>query len=175
MLFDWDWRSTKERMRQANPGKLVKLRKNIADIKGLISEGDSVLDVGCGQGRLCLELFPKGGPYTGVDINEEEIEIAKAGLPEVDFRVMDLYDLKGEWDVVICSRVLIHLPDFKGAMKVLLDCAKKYVVLIVGISIDRAEDEGGVHFRTFSGRTLESVGACEIRKYEPYATVIYRK
>lgn len=169
--FDWDWRSTE--MRQSSPGNLWKIRKSIADVQKLIGEGDTVLDVGCGQGHFFKILFPKKeGLYTGIDRDAGEIAVAKEGWGG-DFKVMDLYDLEGQWDIVVCSRVLIHLPDFEGTMKVLLGCARKYCVLIVAMGDDRADNEGKAYFRTFSGKTLESVGKCEIKKYSTYATVIY--
>jgi len=50
------------------------------DLKPLaeyVKDGDKVLDVGCGNGRL-LELFQgKNADYIGVDSSEELIKIAK--------------------------------------------------------------------------------------------------
>lgn len=161
-------------MRQAKPNELQKIDKNLKDIREFLKDGDTILDAGCGQGVFYKALGKRPG-YTGIDRDAGEIEKAKEAWPEVDFRVGDLYDIKGEWDVVICSRVLIHLPDFEGAMKVLLGCAKRACIILVGTGGDVADDEGAVWFRKFSTETLESVGKCEIRKRDPYATVIYGK
>ena len=49
----------------------------------------SVLDLGCGDGRLCAELraeYPSAG-ITGVDISERAIAFAKAFAPDCDFYV----------------------------------------------------------------------------------------
>lgn len=160
-------------MRQANPSKLWKLRKNLEDIRELIKDGDTILDVGCGRG-VFYEVLGRPAGYCGIDIDAGEIEKAKETWPEAKFELKDLYDIKGRWDVVICSRVLIHHPDFEAAMKVLLGCAKRCCVIVVWVGADSAKDEGGVWFRTFSETTLRSAGDCRIiTHHDRYTTVIY--
>lgn len=57
----------------------------------LISSGASVLDAGCGWGRL-LGLLPKEwiGPYLGVDLSPDFISLARRKHPERLFIVSDL-------------------------------------------------------------------------------------
>src|SRR5262249_29219246 len=52
------------------------------DVRGL-----AVLDAGCGTGYLSRKLRDKGAVVTGVDFAERMIEIARAGHPDIDFRV----------------------------------------------------------------------------------------
>lgn len=160
-------------MRQAKPEKIEKVRQNLEDIKSFLKDGDTILDVGCGVGVFYKHLGEPPG-YFGIDIDAGEISKAKEAWPEADFRVMDLYDLKGRWDVVICSRVLVHLPDFEGAMKVLLGCAKRLCIILVGIEHDRVgQEESGVYFRQFSEDTIRAIGDCTIIPRVTYATVAY--
>jgi 2-polyprenyl-3-methyl-5-hydroxy-6-metoxy-1,4-benzoquinol methylase len=161
-------------MRQRNPHLLhEKLSANLKDIKPLLVKRDELIDVGCGEGHLYKALGH--AKYTGIDRDLVSIKLARNAWPSVDFRNMDLYDLKGSWDVVVCSRVLVHLPDFEGAMKVLRRCARKYCVIIVATGPDRVEFESrnNVYFRTFSEGTLRSVGDCVIKDHQSYSTVIY--
>lgn len=78
--------------------------------------GDRVLDLGCGNGRL-IELF-KGRPieYSGVDISENLIAIAKQRYPGQDFQVFDglKTPFKDNWfDKIYCIAVLHHIPSYE--------------------------------------------------------------
>jgi SAM-dependent methyltransferase len=73
-----------------------------------VSSGDKLLDVPCGNGRLCLELAARGYKLTGVDFASEFIAEAKAksaaaGLA-VDWQERDMRDLpwSDEFDGAFC-------------------------------------------------------------------------
>ncbi|MBN2328496.1 MAG: class I SAM-dependent methyltransferase [Candidatus Omnitrophica bacterium] len=47
--------------------------------------GHSLVDIGCGAGRICFDLLKRGyGPITGVDQNEDGIRIAREKLRDMD-------------------------------------------------------------------------------------------
>lgn len=50
-----------------------------------ISSQDKVLDVACGNGRLCQELIGKNKNYLGVDNSRALINLAKNNFPEFNF------------------------------------------------------------------------------------------
>ncbi len=83
-----------------------------------VKEGDKVLDLGCGNGRM-LELFKeKSVYYAGVDNSEKLIDIAREKYPGVDFRVADALKLPfpdNYFDEIISIAVLHHIPsaDFR--------------------------------------------------------------
>ena len=94
-------------------GRTYKIEANLLDLQNELREGDSLLDVGCYLGDIadfCED-------YTGVDINVDSVEMAKSFHPKKNFYVGDVFSLEGAYDVVFCSRVLIHLPDFEKALK----------------------------------------------------------
>jgi len=74
-----------------------------------------VLELGCGTGQLAQLLFDQGiSAYTGFDFSREAIKIARARLPEADFRVddaltTDLFECIS-YDVVVATEVLEHIP-----------------------------------------------------------------
>ncbi len=67
------------------------------------SEGNQLLDVGCGTGKH-LECFIDDFSCTGIDINNEMVEVAKTKFTAVIFEQGDMRDfnLKTEFDVIIC-------------------------------------------------------------------------
>lgn len=91
----------------------------------MISEGQKVLDIACGDGLLMSTLKKKGALVYGVDISEEAIRKCKdKGL---DVSVVDIATEKlpfqdGAFDVVVMLDVLEHLynPDvlLREAMRV---------------------------------------------------------
>jgi len=90
------------------------------DIKVLldyVGEGDSVLDVGCGNGRLVEGLKEKNVKYLGIDFSEKLIAEARKKYPHHEFAVVDLAEFhsdQAKYDVVFCLSVLNHFPkDFQ--------------------------------------------------------------
>ena len=82
------------------------IAKKIVDAKP-----DSVLDVGCGEGRL-LNMIGEICPIRkGVDLSIPAIAFAKAFTPQADFRVADAKDVEGQFDAVTAIQVLEHIPD----------------------------------------------------------------
>ncbi len=84
----------------------------------------SVLDVGCGNGKLLAELSQKYHA-TGIDISREMVEIAKAkGL---DARHCYLHELDASYDAVLAvADVLNYMP--KETMATFLEDVAKHLV-----------------------------------------------
>ena len=72
----------------------------------------SVLDAGCGSGRITIELATRGCDVVGVDLDGPFIESAKQKAPELDFRLADLSTLALDrtFDVIVMAgNVMIFL------------------------------------------------------------------
>jgi ubiquinone/menaquinone biosynthesis C-methylase UbiE len=76
-------------------------------------DGDKILDLGCGNGRL-VELFRgKNIEYTGIDNSQKLIEIARQKYSNVNFQFFDGLKIPfpdNHFDVVYCIAVLHHIP-----------------------------------------------------------------
>ena len=62
----------------------------------------SVLDAGCGMGRVAIELDRRGIEVVGVDLDPDLLQFAREDAPHVDWHVADLaaFDLGRTFDVV---------------------------------------------------------------------------
>lgn len=73
-----------------------------------ISENSSVLDLGCGYGRVSARLVDKADKVIGIDISEDNIKLAEEVFRDkqnCEFYTMNAIDLKFEndvFDLVIC-------------------------------------------------------------------------
>jgi 2-polyprenyl-6-hydroxyphenyl methylase/3-demethylubiquinone-9 3-methyltransferase len=86
-------------------------------------EGKTALDVGCGAGLLAEPLARLGATVTGIDASPEVIAVARehaAGMSvEIDYRVGDVQQIEGQFDLITAMEVIEHVADaaaFVGAL-----------------------------------------------------------
>jgi 2-polyprenyl-3-methyl-5-hydroxy-6-metoxy-1,4-benzoquinol methylase len=95
------------------------LLRLLGDVRGL-----RVLDAGCGNGYLSRMLAERGAHVVGVEptdvmvtfARERETELAQ-GVAYVQADLARLPDLGGPFDAVVCSMVLMAIPDWRPAMR----------------------------------------------------------
>jgi SAM-dependent methyltransferase len=63
-----------------------------------LTQGDRVLDVGCGAGAFLRLVASRGGRPFGLDASEPLVELARKRVPEADLRVGDMEALPYEED-----------------------------------------------------------------------------
>ena len=89
-------------------------------VRGLVEDGGSVLDVGCGFGALLAELLPRGYDAHGVDISATVVEQARLRLERLGQRADRVQCLDflhtprayRDLDCVVATHVLEHIhPD----------------------------------------------------------------
>ncbi|MGH9438585.1 MAG: class I SAM-dependent methyltransferase [Terriglobia bacterium] len=79
------------------------------------ARGDTVVEIGCGVGRLTRAIAPEVGRVIALDISEKMLAIAqRANLPNADFRVAVGFELPGiparSIDLALAYCVFQHLP-----------------------------------------------------------------
>ncbi len=94
-----------------------------------IKEGEKVLDLGCGNGRLLKALKEKQVQYLGVDNSEELLLQAQASFPDEKsfFLKADALNLPlkdNEFDKVMSIAVLQHIPSKEYRLKFLKECLR---------------------------------------------------
>ncbi|MFA6393493.1 MAG: class I SAM-dependent methyltransferase [Patescibacteria group bacterium] len=113
------------------------LWSEVIKFAGKAKEGSSILDLGCGNGRLLQAFEDNKIIYTGIDFIPEIIEYAKKNFgnisSSVEFLTGDILELEkiGEiqekkYDYIFCLAVLHHLPGSEVRERFLNE-AKKYL------------------------------------------------
>lgn len=118
----------------------------------------TMLDVGCGDGRLLAELRSNVPERAGVDTSFRAVQMARALVPGADFHVGSASDLKGKFDLVTCIHTLEHIqPDeCTGFVKTLADRLAPGGALIVAVpSVVRPVNPK--HYQHFSEGTLRTI------------------
>ncbi|MHB8336427.1 MAG: class I SAM-dependent methyltransferase [Ignavibacteriaceae bacterium] len=93
--------------------------KMFSIIKNLIHDGSSVIDVGCGTGRLCFQLADKCSKVTGVDLSSKNISVANNILSGQNFSNVNFIhtdasaltkQLEGKFDYSIITYAIHEMP-----------------------------------------------------------------
>jgi 2-polyprenyl-3-methyl-5-hydroxy-6-metoxy-1,4-benzoquinol methylase len=84
--------------------------------------GKTVLDIGTASGYFAVECAKRGGEVTAIDIWDtpllmELIEVTRLNIRYVKKSIYDLNESFGQFDLVICGSLLLHLPDQFGAIQ----------------------------------------------------------
>ena len=97
-------------------------------------ECQSILDFGCGYGRMfpCFEDCPT--VYFGVDLNPTAINKARKTYPKYKNRFceVDINSRYASADMILAFTVFLHLDDdtLKDILRRLYDSCKKYLVIV---------------------------------------------
>lgn len=140
MLVTWDGEQYQGRFdRLADEG--VDVHGEAGFVRG--HRPATVLDAGCGSGRVAIELARHGIEVVGVDVDASMLDAARRRAPHITWHHHDLagLDLGRAFDVVVMAgNVPLFTPP--GSEPALVAGAARHVasggVLIAGFSLDRA-------------------------------------
>lgn len=143
-------------------------------------EFQTVLDVGCGEGfldRVLLDRFP-GIELTGVDASAAALSVAKTRCPEATFHEAAIEGLdeilSEEFDLVVCSEVLEHLPRPDVGLHALMRRCGGHALLTVPWEpwFQIANFARGKYFPTL-GNHPEHVQRWTLRGFETFAITAF--
>jgi SAM-dependent methyltransferase len=148
----------------------------------------SVLDAGCGTGRVALELHRRGHEVVGVDLDPSMLQVAREKAPQLTWLEGDLADpdlLPGRQfgAVVLAGNVLVFLtPGTEG--QVLANVARLLAVggrAIAGYTLRRGGFDVAAHDALAGANGLEIEARWSTWDREPfgpestYAVSVHRK
>ena len=101
----------------------------------LIHENDMVLEIGCGTGKFLEKLKEKKISFTGLELNEQAVGIAKAkGLDVRHELIEDFAAHNPEKFTHVCAfQVLEHIADINSFISASIKCLKRGGKLIFGV------------------------------------------
>ncbi len=95
-----------------------------------------VLDVGTGTGRAAILLARAGAKVAGVDASDQMLAVARSRAAaerlDLSFGIGDAHALTfgdASFEVVVCLRLLMHVPDWRRAVAELCRVAAKRVIV----------------------------------------------
>ena len=107
----------------------------------------SVLEVGCGSGRVYEQLVPAlvaDDRYHGIDVSQRMLAIARRRHPRGRFDHGDGHHLAfaaDSFDVVVAFEVLGHLPDVVPLLREMVRVARRAVLFTAWWCADGIEDD----------------------------------
>ena len=128
ILFEWNDQTIRWYL---DAGAYTGFFKELAlKILPYLAPDDTLLDAGCGLGRLDFELAPHVSEITAVDLNERAIkklkqDIESSGIRNISAIREDVSDLKKSYDVILMS--FFGYPD----MQMLCKHCRRRIIRIV--------------------------------------------
>jgi len=107
------------------------------------SFGKKILELGCGTGRLTIPLAKSGATITGIDLNDDMLEICKSKIPaNLDIKLvngdMTQYSLEDTFDLIIAPcNVINHLLSLDQIEK-MINCSKLHLNIGGRLIIDNS-------------------------------------
>ena len=103
----------------------------------------TVLDAGCGTGRVGIELARRGIDVVGVDVDPDMLERARRRAPDVTWVLADLatFDLGRTFDVVVLAGNVLPFVEPADRAAAVACCARHVAAdgrLVIGAGLGRA-------------------------------------
>jgi SAM-dependent methyltransferase len=141
-----------------------------------VQPGQLVLDAGCGEGRHCFGCLERGARVVGLDLDFESLRLPARRLRERAGELDSLGAMNqgntfhlpyrtGTFDRIICSEVMEHVHDYRGAARELARVTRPGGKLAITIPTTTSEniylrlgddyfESPGGHIRIFKPRQL---------------------
>jgi len=126
-----------------------------------IKEGDRVLDVACGTGKISEILYElSSNDVDAIDVSDKMIEHAleKHNNPRIHFECRDFFDNQKIYDVIVIFNAYPHLMEVEKLASVAFNSLSKDGYLVIAHNLSRKElDSHHAFVPTNVSRTLGGV------------------
>ena len=130
---DWDKVAKKFHKKNRRDDYKTELLKSL-----ILTEDDTVLDLGCGEGSITIPLSKMVKKVSGIDSSKEMLKLLnerakQRNITNINTIQMEIEDIKhkdiGDYDVVIASRSLNNIIPIKDTLNEINKIANKYVFI----------------------------------------------
>ncbi len=124
-----------------------------------------VLEVGCGVGTFTRRLAETPGVarLLSIDVSADAVSLCRQAItaPILDLRQVDLREVDGAFDLVVCMNVLEHIEDDLGALRHMIGLLRPGGILFLLVPAHRflynAFDAESGHYRRYSRRSMRAL------------------
>jgi 2-polyprenyl-3-methyl-5-hydroxy-6-metoxy-1,4-benzoquinol methylase len=145
-------------------------RKAEKAVYDLVEPNTSVLDIGCGLGRI-LRMLRKDKHVDGIGIDISEVAIQRLrryGIPGEVMRAETVGLITRLFDITIIVHTLEHLDDDEGCIRGMKRITTKYSVIVVPNDCI-GPDEEKEHIRIYNKESLSNLVLKYYSKVEDYS------
>ena len=123
--------------------------------------GATVLDVGCASGGFfnIMRAFEPNIEYTGIDLSERAVELARERYPEARFVLTEGFELPFEdnsFDIVHCTSVFNNEPNYQEMMKEMYRVSNRFVLVDIRLLKGIGNVRESVYNIQFNGGGVEA-------------------
>ena len=104
----------------------------------LASPLSSVLEIGCGTGRMAERIIQKTGSFLGIDLSPKSVEKAKSRFPSTRFLCGDFltYPFNERFSLIFSTLAFMHIEHKKSAIEKIFSLLKKSGKFVLCIDQD---------------------------------------
>lgn len=123
--------------------------------------GAKVLDVGCASGGFfnIMRSYEPHIEYTGIDLSEKAVALARERYPEAEFIVTEGFTLPFEtntFDIVHCTSVFNNEPNYQEMLAEMYRVTNRFVLADIRLLKGIGSQRESVYNIQFSGKDVEA-------------------
>jgi len=141
--------------------------------------GATVLDVGCASGGFfnIMRSFEPHIEYTGIDLSEKAVELARERYPQATFLLTEGFKLPfkdNSFDIVHCTSVFNNEPNYQGMMQEMYRVSNRFVVVDIRLLKGIGNVRESVYNIQFNGKDVETTVPYVVNDADEVANFILR-
>jgi len=141
--------------------------------------GAKVLDVGCASGGFfnVMRSFEPHIEYTGVDLSEKAVELARERYPEARFIVTEGFSLPfvdNTFDIVHCTSVFNNEPNYQEMLEEMYRVTNRFVLADIRLLKGIGDQRKSVYNIQFNGADIEATVPYVVNDADEVANFVLR-